>query len=284
MINTDTIIVDDVAASTGRHVRLPSRGRCNTLTSVCTRTVTDDVPSPRMSDQNPAGARAVEDKFLLPILWKDQVYPVNSYYGTISASNADVRDVTDYCELLAEELTLYPPDFFRRCNLRQIVLCRDLVFRGRKRGALPDFQSRVLYLNVLRGKSDPRYQRRVIHHELFHVIDEQDDRELYSDPEWSALNAETFQYGGGGATMQADGAAAEMSDTPGFLTRYATSGVEEDKAEVFSHMMTAYELVQKRATTDPVIRAKFSGMKSLVARFSRDMADAFWEKVSRRRP
>ena len=242
------------------------------------------VSSKRMSDQNPAGARVIEDRFRLRVLWKDQVYPVQSYYGAISASDADLYDVIDYCELLAEELKLYPPDLFRRCNLRQIVLCRDLVFDGGKRAALPDFEHRVLYLDVLRGRDDREYQRHVIHHELFHVIDEQDDRELYSDPRWSGLNAKTFQYGGGGATMQADGAYGDLSDIPGFLTKYATTGVEEDKAEVFSYMMISYGVVQKRATTDRVIRAKFSEMKSLTARFSPDMDDAFWEKVSCRRP
>ena len=50
-----------------------------------------------------------------------------------------------------------------------------------------------------------------------------------------------------------------------FLTTYATSGVEEDKAEMFAHMMTDYATVGKRATHRLGRSAqKMSAMKSLL--------------------
>jgi len=75
-----------------------------------------------------------------------------------------------------------------------------------------------------------------------------------------------------------------LREIPGFLTTYATSGVEEDKAEIFGHMMTNYTVVAKRAATDAVIREKISAMKRLLERFCPAVDQKFWDDVSRRTP
>jgi len=69
---------------------------------------------------------------------------------------------------------------------------------------------------------------------------------------------------------------------PSHLTSYATSGVEEDKAEIFAHMMTEYAVIGKRAATDTVIRQKMSLMKTLLVKFCPDMDETFWDEVSLR--
>ena len=82
--------------------------------------------------------------------------------------------------------------------------------------------------------------------------------------------------------MQDDPFSSLPSSLPGFLTGYATSAVEEDKAEIFAHLMTDYEAVRKRATTDRVIHKKVLMLKSVLAKFCPDMDETFWDQVSRR--
>jgi hypothetical protein len=224
----------------------------------------------------------IEEKYRLPVLWKDQQFPVKTYHGPISATSAGAADIDAYCDVLIQEFMLYPLGVIERSRLKRIVLCRDLAFDGQLRAAVPDFEHFTLYLDVLRGAYNRNYQRHVIHHEFFHIIDYQDDGELYADARWAQLNAGSFRYGRGGAAVQDDALGSLMSNVPGFLTTYATAGVEEDKAELFAYMMISYRAVEKRAAGDRVIRAKLSQMKALLAQFSPDANEAFWDSVTRR--
>ena len=142
---------------------------------------------PRKTGRSQVTARMIEEKYRLPVLWKDLQFPVKTYHGSISAASAGAADIDDYCDLLIQEFMLYPLGVIQRSRLERIVLCRDLAFNGQQRAAVPDFEHSTLYLDVVRGTYDRNYQRHVIHHEFFHIIDYQDDGELYSDPRWCAV-------------------------------------------------------------------------------------------------
>jgi hypothetical protein len=91
-----------------------------------------------------------------------------------------------------------------------------------------------------------------------------------------------FCYGGGGWTARDDPQAFVLTDRyPGFLNRYSLTGVEEDKAEVFAHLMGNFATVERRSRTDPVLRARVARMKELLATFCPAVDSAFWEKVGR---
>ncbi len=71
--------------------------------------------------------------------------------------------------------------------------------------------------------------------------------------------------------------ACELTDKfPGFLDYYATTGVEEDKAELFANMIVDAAYVAERAKTDRVLRVKVQALKKLLARFCPEVNDAFW--------
>jgi hypothetical protein len=228
-----------------------------------------------------ATPRMIEQKYGIHVAL-DQGYPVKTYHGLIAASNADLRELEIYSSMIAPEFLRYPPGLVLASRLKRIVLCRGLSFAGENRGAIPDFEHDTLYYDVECGSYSSVYQRHTIHHEFFHIIDYQDDGEVYSDERWARLNPKTFRYGEGGAKMQNDPRSGLLREIPGFLTGYATSGVEEDKAEMFAYMITDYAVVEKRALTDSVIRNKMVAMKSLLASFCSEMDQAFWDEVSRR--
>ncbi len=232
--------------------------------------------------EGPRVCRKIQQEYGVDVAFKDHKYPVSTYHGPIRATNAEAARVDRYGMILADEFSLYPPDFVRRSMLKRIVLCRGLSFNGQYRAAVPDFEHDTLYLDVMAGVHSRDYQRRAIHHDFFHMIDWRDDGELYSDQQWARLNPDTFRYGRGGAKMQDDPGSGEPWDEAGFVTRYATSAVEEDKAELFAHMMTAYARVVQRAASDSTLRRKVAFMKALLRKFSPDMNEAFWEELDRR--
>ncbi len=229
---------------------------------------------------SPFVLRAIEEKYAIQVL-NDHEYPVKTYHGLIQATNAAAPVLDHYSSAIAPEFLLYPPALIRQSRLKRIVLCRGLSFAGQARGAIPDFEHDTLYYDVVCGDYSRTYQRHAVHHEFFHIIDYRDDGQVYSDDQWTHLNADTFRYGNGGAKMLGDPSSGLLKAIPGFLTTYATSGVEEDKAELFAYMITDYSLVEKRAVTDPVIRKKMAAMKKLLASFCPAIDHKFWLEVSR---
>src|SRR5271157_4725508 len=63
---------------------------------------------------------------------------------------------------------------------------------------------------------------------------------FYNDPVWKKLNPVSFTYAGKGVDMlKGDADITSLHPRQGFITLYATSAVEEDKAEVFAYLFTA---------------------------------------------
>lgn len=207
---------------------------------------------------------------------------VETPFGPITAGPAGPA-LADYARLLAEELALYPPALLRKARLRRLVLCSDLAFDGKARGAIPDYLRGSLYLDVARGSASPPYQRTAIHHEFFHFIDYHDDGEVYRDDAWSALNPTGFRYGPGGVNAQDDPSGSLASESiPGFLTTYATTGVEEDKAEVFSRLVMVPREIERRGAADPIVGRKVARMKDMLRAFEPSVDEGFWRRVADR--
>lgn len=220
----------------------------------------------------------------VPIVVRAGGLRVDTPFGPITAGPAG-EGLEDFAGVLAEELAIYPRALMERSRLRKIVLASDLAFNAQLRGAIPDYGGDALYYDVSRGSHSRPYQRAAIHHEFFHVVDYRDDFEVYRDDAWSALNPPGFRYGPGGRDVQDDALGFFLvDDVPGFLTRYATSGVEEDKAEVFSRMIVAPREVARRAAADPILARKVARVKALMRSFEPSVDDAFWKRVEDREP
>ncbi|CAN5347709.1 hypothetical protein BH10PLA2_BH10PLA2_11360 [soil metagenome] len=218
--------------------------------------------------------------YKIQIVTSDLHFPVKTGYGPIDGKNAERKELQDYISLFAPEFTLYPAELVQRSQLKCVVLCCELSFAGQRRNAIPDYEHDTLYLDVSRGKHNRNYLRKVIHHEFFHVIDYRDDGNVYQDERWASLNPNMFKYSSGGRDAQSLKQTSVLTDKfPGFLNHYSTTGVEEDKAEMFSNLIVEPEYVERRAKDDRVLNAKVERMKELLAAFSPEMNDKFWQKV-----
>lgn len=221
------------------------------------------------------------EKYRIKIVTEGFSFPVEIGSGKIDGKDADGQDLKEYISLFVEEFSLYPPALIERSKLERIVLCGGLSFAGQYRAAIPDFANNTLYFDVSRGRNNPNYQRKVIHHEYYHIIDYRDDGLLYQDDRWAALNPADFSYGTGGKNAQHLSNTSVLTDRfPGFLNHYSTTGVEEDKAEIFANLMVEPEYVYQRASKDKVLAAKVALMKELMFDFCPAIDEKFWKKIN----
>lgn len=222
------------------------------------------------------------EKYGVALEIRGAAFEVKTAHAKITGQAAPVKELGSYLVLLKQEFCLYPPELVRRAKLKRIILCTRLAYGGQFRGAIPDFEHDDLYFDVNFGRYDELYTRKCIHHEFFHVVDWQDDYEVYSDAKWAALNAKDFRYGKGGAAAQDDNEMSLITDKyPGFLTKYSTTGVEEDKAEVFAHLVVCGKLVDQRSARDEVLRNKARTMIALIEKFSPKTDQKFWQAMQK---
>ena len=103
---------------------------------------------------------------------------------------------------------------------------------------------------------------------------------MYRDDVWSRLNAPDFKYGSGGVHAQDMPTTSVLTEKfPGFLNHYSTTGVEEDKAELFANMIVDSTLVGKRVEKDIVLGKKIRHMKRSRADSCPEMNSEFWERA-----
>jgi len=62
------------------------------------------------------------------------------------------------------------------------------------------------------------------------------------------------------------------------------SAVQEDKAEIFSHMIIQYEKLEQLSRTDVFLRKKIDRMKDLLRAFSPEFDQGFWEERLKAKP
>lgn len=196
-------------------------------------------------------------------------------------TGTDSEQVDRYLPLFFSEFNLYPPELVKKSGVTKIVLCKDLKYAGQKRAAYPGLTSGVMCYDVERGSHSEVYQRSSIHHEYFHLIDYRDDRSLYIDRQWDKLNPVGFTYGIGGKNVQDDETQSLTFDQLGFMNKYSTQGVEEDKAEIFAYLMTRPELMRQRVKTDSVVASKTRMLKNLLASFSESVNEEFWKSAAK---
>lgn len=171
------------------------------------------------------------------------------------APDADAR--TAAALVVSEELARYPRELLQAARLRRVLLCRELHEGETAIPSLPNFH-RTLLLDV---DADREFLRRLVHHEVFHFADYADDDQVQRDPAWARLNDHWFVYGSGGRFAR-DPKSSRPSDTlPGFVTSYAQSALEEDKAETFAFFMVDRTWLERRAERDPVIEKKLAAVE-----------------------
>jgi len=203
-----------------------------------------------------------------PIAWTGRGYKVE-------VQAPDPVALAKYEKLFVAEWARYPASVFRKAKVERLVIGAKLAMNGQFRAAVPAFESGTMYYDAEMGSYRPDYQRVVIHHELFHMFDQRMGQ-MKRDPEWSALNPTDFKYGDGGHNVRNLGAGELTDKLPGLLTPYGGAAVEEDKAELFAHLLVSPNFVLARMGQDSVVAQKVSLLKRRMAAYDPSLDERFW--------
>ena len=219
------------------------------------------------------------------------VIPEQHYPGQYSASSPSLPALLCFVPHLIAALSIYPPAFFHRLDLRELWLCDSLTCNG-VTAWMASFLSKRLYVDC--ALIDSVHVKSLIHHELFHFIDYAIHHSPSSpplphpitrfcavpDPAWAALNDPSFRYGDGGLPACSDTESAYTGRVRGraergsFPSRYAQSGMEEDRAEVWAALVRdRHSITHAR---DGRLRQKGAELERRVKEWSGGLLDEQW--------
>ena len=164
-------------------------------------------------------------------------------------------------KIIKESLNKYDQEFLKKINLKYIVMCEDLSISNINTAGIPDNIMKTLILDV---KFDKNYFERVIHHEVFHIINDS-FKEIFDEKVWSNFNVKEFEYAECSTCTDKLGLDTYLNTT-GFFTEYSQSTASEDMAEVFSHLMIGVNL----SNPDPILKKKIEFIKSNLLRIDQN--------------
>ena len=172
--------------------------------------------------------------------------------NNINCYNPDKKFLDRKYEVIQKNLSRYNQVFLKKINLKYIVLCEDLSISNINTAGIPDNVMKTLILDI---KFNEKYFERVIHHEVFHIINDS-FKDIFNESTWSSFNLTDFKYAKCSTCTNKLGLET-YSNTKGFFSEYSQSTPSEDMAEVFSHLMIGANL----NTKDPILEKKINFIK-----------------------
>ena len=107
-------------------------------------------------------------------------------------------------------------------------------------------------------KFNEKYFERVLHHEVFHIINDT-YKELFNEKVWSSFNPVEFNYAKCSTCTKKIGLDTYTKPS-GFITEYSRSTASEDMAEVFSHLVYG----NLPDEIDPILEQKIEFIKKSI--------------------
>ena len=172
--------------------------------------------------------------------------------NNINCYNSEKNILNQKYKIIQKNLNRYNQEFLKKINLKYIVLCEDLSISKINTAGIPDNIMKTLILDI---KFNENYFERVIHHEVFHIINDS-FKELFDEKIWSNFNVKEFEYAECSTCTDKLGLDTYIK-TEGFFSEYSRSTASEDMAEVFSHLMIGVSL----NNIDPILEKKIQFIK-----------------------
>ena len=173
--------------------------------------------------------------------------------NNINCFNPEKNALDEKYKIIQKNLNRYNQKFLKKINLKYIVLCEDLSISNINTAGIPDNVMKTLILDI---RFDEKYFERVIHHEVFHIINDS-YKEIFNEKVWTNFNVKNFKYAECSTCTDKLGLDT-YSNTEGFFTEYSQSTASEDMAEVFSHLMIESDL----NINDPILNKKIQFIKT----------------------
>ena len=179
--------------------------------------------------------------------------------NNVSCFNSNEEDIKKKMPLIEKNLNKYSSTFLSKINLKYVVLCENLTVSQINTAGVPNPKTKTLIIDI---KFNEKYFERVLHHEIFHMIDET-HKEIFLYKEWENLNSQEFEYAECSTCSNRLGLSL-LKENKGFVTEYSMSTPSEDMAEVFSFLMINKKMIENRALKDPILNKKILLIKENV--------------------
>jgi len=181
--------------------------------------------------------------------------------NNINCFNSEKKILDEKFKIIQKNLNRYNQKFLKKINLKYIVLCEDLSISNINTAGIPDNVMKTLILDI---RFNEKYFERVIHHEVFHIINDS-YKEIFNEKVWSNFNVKNFRYAECSTCTDKLGLDTYFN-TEGFFTEYSQSTASEDMAEVFSHLMIGSDL----SNNDPILNKKIQFMKDKLLKIDKN--------------
>ena len=170
----------------------------------------------------------------------------------IACSNSDKETYDQKFQIIFKNLNRYSAEFLKKINLKYIVMCENLSISGINTAGIPDHVMKTLIIDL---KFNEKYFERVIHHELFHIIND-GFKDLFNEEEWEKFNDPNFRYADC-STCSKNLGLDTYKNTNGFFTEYSMTIPSEDMAEVYSHLISG----NYKTSDDKILNKKIKFIK-----------------------
>ena len=173
----------------------------------------------------------------------------------IVCNNSDKKTYDEKYQIISKNLNRYSKEFLKKINLKYIVMCENLSISGINTAGIPDHLMKTLIIDL---KFNEKYFERVIHHELFHIIND-GFKDLFDDVKWKKFNELNFKYADCSTCSKKLGLDT-YENTIGFFTEYSMTTPSEDMAEVYSHLITG----NYKNSNDIILNKKINFIKDIL--------------------
>ena len=158
--------------------------------------------------------------------------------------------------IIEKNLNRYSSIFLNKINLKYIVLCENLSVSQISAAGVPNSKTKTLVIDI---KFSEEHFERVLHHEIFHMINESHKKNFLYE-KWKDFNNSEFKYAEC-STCSDRLNLSLLKENKGFVTEYSMSTPSEDMAEVFSFIITNKEKLKDKALIDPILNKKILFIK-----------------------
>ena len=177
--------------------------------------------------------------------------------NNITCNKATKKSLNKKFPLIKKNLEIYKLEFLKKINLRFIVLCENLLVSEINTAGIPNHEKRTLILDL---NFNEIYFERVIHHEIFHII-QNSFKKNFNETTWSEFNNKKFKYAE--CSTCSDRLGLDLYDkTNGVLTEYSQSIPSEDMAEVYSFLITNKIDIKNKSKKDSILFNKIKFIES----------------------
>ena len=182
--------------------------------------------------------------------------------------NSSKKDYDNKYKIISHNLGKYSKKFLKKINLKYIVMCENLSISGIGAAGIPDNTMKTLVLDI---KFNEKYFERVIHHEVFHIINDE-YKEIFNEIDWKKFNPSNFRYAKCSTCTENLGLNT-YKKTMGFFSEYSKSTASEDMAEVFSHLIYLDpEKIKNIRNSDSILNEKISYIENKIKKIDHNFS------------